>query len=190
MAKIRLGMTGGGLGSFIGPMHHLGAHLSGRFELVAGAFSSDPDRSRAAGASYGVPPERCYADHAEMIAAEAARPDGIQALAIATPNHLHLPAALAAIEAGLHVMSDKPATATLAEAEQLRDALAASSSLYALTFTYSGFPIIREARARVAADMIGAVRKVAVSFNQGWLAKALEQAGNPRAACAPTAWAR
>jgi len=182
MAKIRLGMTGGGLGSFIGPMHHLGAHLSGRFELVAGAFSSDPDRSRAAGASYGVAPERCYADHAAMITAEAARPDGIQALAIATPNHLHLPAALAAIEAGLHVMSDKPTTATLAEAEQLHDALAGSASLYALTFTYSGFPIIREARARVAAGMIGAVRKVAVSFNQGWLANALEQAGNPRAA--------
>ncbi len=182
MAKIRLGMVGGGIGSFIGPMHHLGAHLSGRFELVAGAFSSDPERSRAAGANYGVAPDRCYADHAEMIAAEAARADGIQVLAIATPNHLHLPAALAAIEAGLHVMSDKPATATLAEAEQLRDALAGSASLYALTFTYSGFPIIREARARVASGMLGAVRKVVVSFNQGWLANPLEQAGNPRAA--------
>lgn len=182
MAKIRLGMVGGGIGSFIGPMHHLGAHLSGRFALVAGAFSSDIERSRAAGAQYGVAPERCYAGHDELIAGEKIRADGIEVLAIATPNHLHLPAALAALAAGLHVISDKPATATLAEAETLRAALTNSDSIYALTFTYSGFPMIREARARVGSGMIGAVRKVAVSFSQGWLAAPLEQLGNTRAA--------
>lgn len=182
VAKIRLGMAGGGVGSFIGPMHHLGAHLSGGFTLVAGAFSGDLERSRAAGAQYGVAPDRCYAGHDALIAGERGRPDGIEALAIATPNHLHFPAAMAALDAGLHIMSDKPATATLAEAQRLRDALASHDSLYALTFTYSGFPMIREARARVAAGMIGAVRKVAVSFAQGWLAAPLEQAGNARAA--------
>ena len=181
-AKIRLGMAGGGIGSFIGPMHHLGAHLSGGFELVAGAFSGNLERSRAAGAQYGVAPDRCYSGHDEMIAAERNQPEGIEVLAIATPNHLHFPAAMAALEAGLHVMSDKPATATLAEAEALQAAVADSDSAYALTFTYSGFPIIREARARIAAGMIGKVRKVVVAFSQGWLAAPLEQAGNPRAA--------
>lgn len=177
---LRLALIGGGLGSFIGKIHQMGASLAG-IELVAGSFSSDADRSLAAGASYGVAPDRCYADHDALFSGEAARDDGIDLVAIATPNHLHLPAALAAIKAGVHIMSDKPATATLAEALTLQAALLDSASQYALTYSYSGYPMIREARARVAAGEIGTVRKVVVTYQQGWLSTPLEQ-NNPRAA--------
>ncbi|MFC4311909.1 Gfo/Idh/MocA family protein [Steroidobacter flavus] len=179
---LKMAMVGGGTGSFIGPVHQLGAQLSGRIELVAGVFSSDPNRSLAAAAQYGVAPERCYRSHEEMFAVEARRDDGIDLVAIATPNHLHLPIALAAIEHGVHIISDKPATATLAEAVQLRDALRASDRAYALTFSYTAYPMVREARARVANGDIGRVRKVIVTYSQGWMASALERNGHPRAA--------
>src|SRR5262245_25711941 len=123
---LKMAMVGGGSGSFIGPVHHLGAQLSGRVKLVAGVFSSDPQRSRAAGDQYEVAAERCYGSYREMFATESTREDGIDLVAIATPNHLHLPVALAALEHGVHIISDKPATATLAEALQLREALRAS----------------------------------------------------------------
>lgn len=178
---LKMAMIGGGPGSFIGPIHQLGASIGAGIQLVAGVFSRDRERSLAAGAGYGVAPERCYADHAELFAREAARDDGIDLVAIATPNHLHLPVALAAIEAGVHIISDKPATATLAEALALRRALAGGNSLYALTYSYSAYPMIREARARVAAGDIGQVRKVVVTYVQGWLAAPLEKAGNDRA---------
>lgn len=165
-----MAMIGGGPGSFIGGIHHLGAQMAG-IDLVAGVFSSDPDKSRIAAQSYGVVPERCYPSTEAMFAAEAAREDGITMVAIATPNHLHLPAALQAIAAGVNIMSDKPATATLAEALTLRDALKGGGSTYALTFTYSAYPMVREARARIAAGEIGAVRKVVVNYAQGALAK-------------------
>jgi predicted dehydrogenase len=175
-------MIGGGTDSFIGRMHVLGASLSGSFELVAGAFSNVRDQSLASGAAYGVDPSRCHADVADLIADEAGREDGVQAVAIATPNHLHLPAALQAINAGLHIISDKPATATLDEALRLRDALSGSASRYAVTYSYTAYPMVREARARIAAGQIGAVRKVVVTYLQGWLAAPLETSGNERAA--------
>lgn len=175
-----MAMLGGGVGSFIGNIHRMGAQLAG-IDLVAGIFSSDPDRNHAAGLQYGVDPQRCYDSVEAMIAAERARADGIEMVAIATPNHLHLPAALSAIDAGLDVISDKPATATLAEALTLRGALTGSGRTYALTFSYVGYPMVREARARIAAGEIGAIRKMVVTYSQGWMAAPLEQAGNRRA---------
>ncbi|NOW45862.1 putative dehydrogenase [Novosphingobium sp. SG751A] len=165
----RLAMLGGGPGSFIGGIHHLGARIAG-IDLVAGVFSSDPEKSARAAQDYGVAPDRCYASAPDMFAAEAAREDGITMVAIATPNHLHLPAALMAIEAGVHIFSDKPATATLAQALTLRDALARGRSAYALSFTYSAYPMVREARARIAEGQIGTVRKVLVNYAQGVMA--------------------
>lgn len=179
---LKMAMVGGGSGSFIGPVHALGAQLSGRIKLVAGVFSSDPERSRAAADEYDVAAERCYRNYTEMFAAESKRADGIDLVAIATPNHLHLPIALAALEHGVHIISDKPATATLAEALQLREALRASDRAYALTFGYTAYPMIREARARVANGDIGSVRKVIVTYSQGWMAAPLEHNGNRRAA--------
>ncbi|QGP81357.1 gfo/Idh/MocA family oxidoreductase [Sphingobium sp. CAP-1] len=176
-----MGLIGGGPGAFIGPVHRLAAEMDRRIELVAGAFSSDPARSLAAGAAYGIDPARAYPSVEAMIAAEAQRPDGIQMVVIATPNHLHLPAAKAALAAGLAVMSDKPATATLAEAEELAALLAASGGHYGLTFTYTGYPMIREARARIAAGAIGRVRKVVAEYFQGWLSDPIEQGGNKQA---------
>ncbi|WP_370307453.1 Gfo/Idh/MocA family protein [Sphingobium abikonense] len=170
MAKLKMAMVGGGPGAFIGPVHRIAAELDGQISLVAGAFSSDAARSKEAGAHYRIAADRAYSDLDALIAAEAARPDGVDFLSIVTPNHLHLPAARAALNAGLPVMSDKPATATLDEALELRRIVRASGQPYALTYTYSGYPLVREARARVAAGAIGAVRKVVVEYPQGWLA--------------------
>jgi len=174
-------MVGGGPGSFIGPVHRMAAELDRRFALVAGSFSSDLSKTRAGAAAYGVTSERAYAGYREMFAAERARTDGIEAVAIVTPNHLHLPIAVAALESGLHVLSDKPATATLAEALTLRDVVRRSSGLYGLTYTYTGYPMIREARRRVARGDVGRVRKAIVDYPQGWLSSPIERQGNKQA---------
>lgn len=171
MRRLRMGMIGGGPGAFIGPMHRIAAELDREIELVAGAFSSSAERSRAAGIDYRIDPKRAYPDVATMLAAEAARPDGIDFVTIASPNHHHLPAAIAALEAGVAVLSDKPATATFAEAQELARAVDRSGLPYGLTYTYSGYPLMREARARVAAGELGAIRKVIVEYQQGWLAQ-------------------
>jgi len=167
---LRLGMIGGGPGAFIGPIHRIAAEMDSEIELVAGAFSSDAARSAAAGDGYRIDPSRAYADIDAMLLAERTRDDGIDFVAIATPNHHHLTAARAALAAGIPVLSDKPATATLAEALELRRVVQASGLPYALTYTYSGYPLVREARARISAGAIGAVRKVVVEYPQGWLA--------------------
>lgn len=182
MERVRLGLVGGGPGAFIGPVHRIAAELDRRIELVAGAFSSDAGRSRAAGEAYGVDPARAYESVEAMIAAEAQRPDGIEMLAVATPNHLHLAAARAGLEAGLAVLSDKPATATLAEAEDLAAIVARTGGLYGLTYTYTGYPMVREARARIAAGELGTIRKVVVEYLQGWLAEPIEREGQKQAA--------
>jgi predicted dehydrogenase len=176
--KLRMGMVGGGTGSFIGPLHRLGAQLSERVELVAGVFSRTPERSRAAAAAFGVNPDRCYPTFEAMFAAERSAANGIELVAIAAPNHLHLPIALEALACGVHVISDKPATANLAEALTLREALGKTALIYAVTFSYTGYPMIREARARVLNGEIGRVRKVNVTYSQGWLSSALERFGN------------
>lgn len=174
MRRLRMGMIGGGPGAFIGPIHRFAAEMDREIELVAGCFSGDPERSRQAGESYRIDPSRAYPSLDAMFAAEAARDDGIDFVAIVSPNHHHLPAARAALAAGVPVISDKPATATLAEARELAECVRSAGLPYGLTHTYSGYPLVREARARVAAGALGKIRKVVVEYPQGWLAGAAE----------------
>jgi predicted dehydrogenase len=176
-----MGLVGGGPGSFIGPVHRMAAELDGGMELVAGAFSQSPERSKAAANSYRIDPERAYASYEQMIELEATRPDGIDFIAIVTPNHLHLPIARAAMEAGLHVMSDKPATVDLQEALELRQIVDRTGCLYALTFTYTGYPLVREARELCRSGALGNIRKVFVEYLQGWLSTPLEKTGQKQA---------
>lgn len=168
--RLRMGMIGGGPGSFIGPIHRIAAELDREIELVAGAFSSDPGRSRDAGDMYRIDPARAYADVASMLAGEAVRSDGIDFVAIVSPNHHHLPAARAVLAAGLPILCDKPVTATLTEARELAAVLADTRLPFGITYTYSGYPMVREARERIAAGELGAVRKIVVEYPQGWLA--------------------
>jgi predicted dehydrogenase len=182
--KIRMGMVGGGRGAFIGAVHRMAAALDGQIEPVCGAFSSDPQRSRDSGADLFLPPERCYGTFAEMMTAEAARPadERMDFVSIVTPNHLHFPAAKAALEHGFHVMSDKPATFNLAEAEELGRLLQKTGLLYGLTHNYTGYPLIKEARELVRAGRLGKIRKIVVEYPQGWLATRLEESGQKQAA--------
>jgi predicted dehydrogenase len=184
MSKIRMGMVGGGEGAFIGAVHRMAAALDGEIELVCGAFSRDPERSRRSGAALYLPPERVYSDYRAMMVAEALLPAAqrMQFVAIVTPNHQHFPVAEAALRAGFHVLSDKPATLNLAEALQLRGVLEETGLLYGLTYTYTGYPLVKEARARIAAGELGNVRKVVVEYPQGWLADRQEDVGNKQAA--------
>ena len=169
--RLRMGMIGGGPGAFIGPVHRFAAELDREIELVAGVFSSDADRSRSAAGQYRIDPARAYPDLPTMFAAEKARPDGIDFVSIVTPNHNHLPSARAALAAGLPVMTDKPLTATLAEAQELAGLVAASGLPLGVTFTYTGYPLVREMKARIAAGAIGTLRKVVVEYPQGWLSQ-------------------
>jgi len=184
MTKIRMGMAGGGEGAFIGAVHRLAAALDGDIELVCGAFSSDAERARRSGAALHLPPERVYDDYHTLLTAEAALPAAqrMQFLAIVTPNHLHFPMAAAALRGGFHVLSDKPATLTLAEALQLQDIVTDTGLLYGLTHTYTGYPLVKEARARIAAGELGAIRRVVVEYTQGWLADRVEGQDNKQAA--------
>ena len=177
-----MGMVGGGPGAFIGPVHRIAAELDGAFTLVAGAFSSDASRSVQAAEMYGIAPDRSYDSFEAMMRAEAARDDGIDMVVIATPNHLHLPIARAALTAGIAVMSDKPATATLPEAQELAQVVRRAGCPYALTFTYTGYPLIREARALVRAGVCGNLRKILVDYPQGWLAQPIELDGTNKQA--------
>ena len=170
---VRMGMVGGGQGAFIGAVHRLASRLDGEVRLVCGAFSSDPENSRATGASLGIGADRSYPSYETMIAEEAKRPEGerMEFVSIVTPNHLHLPVALAALEAGFPVLSDKPATKDLDEALELQAALKKTGLPYALTHTYAGYPMVAEAKRLVASGAIGAVRKVVVEYIQGWLSE-------------------
>jgi predicted dehydrogenase len=179
--KWRMGMVGGGPGAFIGPVHRMAAELDGRIELVAGAFSQTAERSRAAGQSYRIDPARAYADYRQMIEAERNRPDPIDFVAIVTPNHLHLPVTEAAFVAGFPVMCDKPATATYAEAQTLESVVASSGLPYALTHTYAGYSMVREARSICADGQLGKIRKIIVEYLQGWFTQPLETKGMKQA---------
>ena len=181
-SKLRMGMVGGGPGAFIGPVHKMAAELDGKIELVAGAFSQSAERSRAAGASFGIDPSRAYASYGEMFEVESGRDDGIDFVVIATPNHLHLPVAEASLAAGIAVMSDKPATATYDEVLKLESAVAQAGLPYGLTHTYAGYSLVRDARALCAAGALGPIRKVAVEYLQGWLSQPLEKSGQKQAA--------
>lgn len=184
MTRIRMGMIGGGEGAFIGAVHRMAAALDGEIELVCGAFSSDVERGRRSGAAVYLPEDRVYADYKTMIAAESALPPAqrMQFVAIVTPNDLHYPVAVAALRGGFHVLCDKPATFNLQEAIQLRDILIDTGLLYGLTHTYTGYPLVKEARARVAAGALGRVRKIVVEYPQGWLADREEDKDNKQAA--------
>ena len=179
--RIRLGMVGGGEGAFIGAVHRIAARLDDRYDLVAGALSSTPERSARSAAAIGLDPARSYADFATMARAEAARPDGIEAVAIVTPNHLHAAAAHAFLDAGIHVICDKPLTTTLGEALALADHARRAGRVFALTHTYTGYPMVRQARAMARGGRLGQIRVVQVDYAQDWLAGPLEAAGNKQA---------
>ena len=176
---LRLGMVGGGAGAFIGAVHRIAARLDGEFTLVAGALSSTPEKSRASGEALGLP--RVYDDYLAMAKGEARRKDGIEAVAIVTPNHRHAGPAIEFLKRGIHVICDKPLTATMAEAKKLAAAAAKADALFVLTHNYTGYPMIRQARAMVAAGEIGRVRLVQVEYVQDWLTEAAEKSGSKQA---------
>ncbi|WP_419910917.1 Gfo/Idh/MocA family protein [Hoeflea sp.] len=180
-APIRLGMVGGGKGAFIGAVHRIAARLDGEYALVAGALSSDAKRSLDSGIELGLSPDRCYRSFRDMAEIEAAREDGIEAVSIVTPNHMHYPAAKAFLEAGIHVICDKPLTATLDDAKKLATLARKSDHLFVLTHNYTGYPMIRQARDMVARGRLGAVRLVQVEYVQDWLTEAEESSGNKQA---------
>jgi predicted dehydrogenase len=178
---IRLGMVGGGQGAFIGGVHRIASRLDGEFRLVAGALSSDPERAKASAEELGLDPDRSYGSFAEMAKAEAGRADGIEAVAIVTPNHVHYPAAKAFLEAGIHVICDKPLTSTLDDAKQLAAAVEKSGRLFILTHNYTGYPMVRQARAMVAAGELGDIRVVQAEYPQDWLTERVEATGAKQA---------
>ena len=180
-ARVRLGMVGGGNEAFIGAVHRIASRIDDRFELVAGAFSSTPERSRDSGLALGVDPERTYDDFAAMAEAEAAREDGIEAVSVVTPNHLHFAAARPFLERGIHVICDKPLTSTPEDALAYADAVRESPALFFLTHNYTGYPMVRQARAMVDAGDLGEIRVVQVEYAQDWLAEAIEETGQKQA---------
>jgi predicted dehydrogenase len=179
--KLRMGMVGGGPGAFIGPVHKIAAEMDGRIQLVAGAFSQTAERSRRAGEGFGIDPGRAYGSYRDMLRGERERPDPIDFVVVATPNHLHLPVSVEALQAGFAVMSDKPATATYAEALELQAAVEQSGLPYGLTHTYAGYGMVREARDLCASGRLGAIRKVAVEYFQGWMSQPVERTGHKQA---------
>ena len=182
--KIRYGMVGGGRGAFIGAVHRIAAAIDQQIDLVCGAFSSDPERSRASGADLYLPPSRCYGTFEEMIKSESRLPSSLRMdfVAIVTPNHMHFPPAKMALEYGFHVLSDKPATLNLAEAKKIADIVKKTGLLYGLTHNYTGYPLVKEAREMIRAGKLGKIRKVVVEYPQGWLATRLEASGQKQAA--------
>jgi predicted dehydrogenase len=179
---IPLGMVGGGQGAFIGAVHRIAARLDGEFKLVAGALSSDPERAKASAKELGLDPERSYESFAAMAKAEAKRSDGIEAVSIVTPNHLHYPAAKAFLEGGIHVICDKPLTSTLADARKLAALAEKSGRLFVLTHNYTGYPMVRQAREMVANGQLGEIRVVQVEYAQDWLTEKIEDTGHKQAA--------
>ncbi|MEZ5796969.1 MAG: Gfo/Idh/MocA family oxidoreductase [Paracoccaceae bacterium] len=177
--RIRLGMVGGGRDAFIGAVHRIAARLDDQYELVAGCFSSTAEKSLASAADLGVP--RAYGSFADMAAREARRKDGIEAVAIVTPNHMHAPVAMQFLRRGIHVICDKPLTASLPEARRLAKAAQASGVIFALTHNYTGYPMIRQARAMVEAGDLGEIRVVQVEYPQDWLAEPVEATGQKQA---------
>ena len=178
-----MGMIGGGPGAFIGNVHRMAARLDGQIELVCGAFSSSPQRSREAGEELFLQPSRVYGNWQDMIAAEARLPpnERMDFVSIVTPNHLHFPPAKAALEAGFHVISDKPMTLTVAEAKTLVATVERTGLVFGLTHNYTGYPMVKEARALVAAGRLGQLRRVLVEYPQGWLSQKLEDSGHKQA---------
>ncbi|WP_099824821.1 Gfo/Idh/MocA family protein [Oceaniglobus indicus] len=169
---IRLGMVGGGQGAFIGGVHRIASRIDGEYTLTAGALSSTPEKAQASAADLGLDPSRSYDDFKAMAMREARLKDGIEAVAIVTPNHMHAAAAIEFLKRGIHVICDKPLTSTLAEARKLARAAEKSDALFVLTHNYTGYPMIRQARAMIEAGELGRIRVVQVEYPQDWLAEA------------------
>ena len=185
MAKIRMGLVGGGEGSFIGVVHRMAAELDGSISLVCGAFSSEPEKSRRSGKEiYGLPEDRCYDSFDDMIEKEAALPEDqrMHFVCIATPNHVHYPVAEKALKAGFHVMSDKPLAFSTSEAAKLVQLVDETNLLFGLTHNYTGYPMIKEAREIVQSGDIGNVRRISIEYIQGWLSTAEENTGENKQA--------
>jgi predicted dehydrogenase len=183
MRKIRMGMVGGGRDAFIGAVHRMAAALDGQIDLVCGAFSADPAKSKASGRGLFLPDDRVYGSYDEMLARECALPADrrMDFVAIVTPNHVHFPVASAALESGFHVMCDKPMTFDLDEARKLEAIVKRTGLLFGLTHNYTGYPMVKEAREMVGSGRLGRIRKIVVEYPQGWLATALEKTGQKQA---------
>jgi predicted dehydrogenase len=181
--KLRFGLIGGGPGSFIGRIHRIAAELDGQAQLVCGAFSSSPERSRLAGETYHLPVSRVYASYQAMIDREKAlpAPERMDFAVVVTPNHVHYEPTRLCLENGFHVVVDKPLCFSLEEARALQAVVARTGRILAVTYTYSGYPLVKQARALIAAGRIGAVRKIYVEYPQGWLATPLERSGQQQA---------
>jgi len=184
MNRLRYAMVGGGRDAFIGAVHRHAMALDGQYELVAGALSGTPEKSRASGLELGLPAQRSHGTWQELLADERRRAPGERAdvVVIVTPNHLHFEPARAFVDAGFHVVCDKPLVHTVAQAQELAALVDARGTLFAVTYNYTGYPMVREARALVRSGALGAVRKVVVEYHQGWLAGALETAENKQSA--------
>jgi len=179
--RLRLGMVGGGQGAFIGAVHRLAARMDDRYEFVAGALSSDADRSRASGAELGLAADRCYGSYQEMAAAEAEREDGIDVVSIVTPNNVHHGPAKTFLESGFHVICDKPMTTSLDEALDLVSVVRDSGRVFCLTHNYTGYPMVRQAREMVQGGELGQIRVIQAEYPQDWLTTKLEDTGQKQA---------
>lgn len=182
--KLRYAMVGGGQGAFIGAVHRKAMALDGQFELVAGAFSSSPERARESGAALGLADDRNHGSWQELLADELRRSpeERIDLVSIVTPNHVHHPVALAFVQAGFHVVCDKPLVHTAAQADELVTAVRQAGTVFGVTYNYTGYPMVREARHLVHTGALGTLRKIAVQYNQGWLASAVERGGDNKQA--------
>ena len=178
-----MGLVGGGPGSFIGPIHFRAARMDGHIELVCGAFDIDPVKSKAAAGIYDISPDRAYGTWEEMFDQESKLPEGerMEMVSITTPNHLHFPIAMRALENGFNIVCEKPVTISLDEAEKLAKKVDETGLLFALTYTYTGYPMVKEAKQLVSDNELGNIRKIVVEYPQGWLSTPLEQTGNQQA---------
>ena len=179
--RIRLGMVGGGQGAFIGAVHRIASRIDDEYELVAGALSSEAKRARDSALAIGITPDRAYGSFEEMAKAEAKRPDGIEVVAIVTPNHMHAPPAKAFLKAGIHVICDKPLALNAREAKELVALTKKTGKIFAVTHNYTGYPMVRQARAMIAAGELGDIRVVQAEYAQDWLTEPLEKTGQKQA---------
>ena len=183
MRKIRMGMIGGGRGAFIGGVHRMAAALDGQIELVCGAFSSKPEVSKASGEDFFLPKDRVYGDYIEMITREAELPEGerMDFVSIVTPNHMHYGPAKMALQYGFHVICDKPLCFDMDQAEELQKLVHKTGLIFAVTHNYTGYPMVKQARAMIAHQEIGEIRKVVVAYPQGWLSTKVEDTDQKQA---------
>ncbi len=179
--RIRLGMVGGGQGAFIGAVHRIASRIDDQYEVVAGALSSTPKKAVASALEIGIAADRAYGSFEEMAKAEGKRADGIDAVAIVTPNHMHAPVAKAFLKAGIHVISDKPLSLNVKEAKELVALAKKSGLIFAVTHNYTGYPMIRQAREMIAAGELGELRLVQAEYIQDWLTEPLEKTGQKQA---------